>query len=85
MLAAAARRHHLLLLGRGLTVPLRDRLVQELVNAVDHVSPDEREAAEAAAVHHTDRQWGTVHLLKRENVEACDQYHNTDFAVTQLL
>lgn len=57
-----AERDHLLLLC-SLTVPLGDRLVQELVDAVDHVGPDKREAPEASAVHHSDRQWGTVHLL----------------------
>ena len=54
---------HVSLLLRGLPVALRDRLIEELVDAVDDVRAHEREAAEAAAVDHPDRQRRAVHLL----------------------
>ena len=40
-----------------------DRLVQELVDAVDDVGPHQREPAETAAVHHADRQRRTINFL----------------------
>jgi hypothetical protein len=38
-------------------------LVQELVNAVDDVCPDQGEPAEAATVDHSNCQWRTINFL----------------------